>query len=163
MLAALKFFLGQDEKDPDESDDEDDDLPKLANPSKAEVYKATKKGTVSSKRKKAAKLKRVMAAVKKQQRKSSRNFDNFAAIQLLHDPQVPYSLLCLPNAFCIPSRLTNGWMNYGFGSQDDETKIKPAAFLMSLAMILTILASDWLPVQIQSKSILIIPATAEPW
>ena len=44
---------------------------------------------MSSKRKKAAKLKRVMAAVKKQQRKTKRSHENFAAIQLLHDPQVP--------------------------------------------------------------------------
>ena len=88
MLAALKYFLGQDEKDPEDSDEEEDDVPKLANPTKAEVYKATKKGTNSSKKKKEKKLKRVMAAVKKQQRKVSKNFENFAAIQLLHDPQV---------------------------------------------------------------------------
>lgn len=88
MMASMKFFLGQDERDPDDSDDEEDDTVKLVNPSKAEVYKATKKGTASSKKKKAAKLKRVMSAVKKQQRKSTRNFENFAAIQLLHDPQV---------------------------------------------------------------------------
>lgn len=87
MLAAIKFFLGQDELDPDDSDAEDDDSPKVVNPTKTEVYKATKKGTVSSKKKKAAKLKRVMAAVKKQQRKTTRNFENFAAIQLLNDPQ----------------------------------------------------------------------------
>ena len=46
-------------------------------------------GTVSSKKKKMAKLKRVMAQVKKQDRREKRNTDqNFAAIQLLHDPQV---------------------------------------------------------------------------
>ena len=92
MLAAIKFFLGQDERDPDDSDDEDDDTPKLANPSKAEVYNATKKGTTSSKKKKAAKLKRVMAAVKKQQRKTTKNYENFAAIQLLNDPQVSFNI-----------------------------------------------------------------------
>ena len=44
MLAALKFFLGQDEAEAADSDDEDEpDAPKLVNPSKAEVYKATKK------------------------------------------------------------------------------------------------------------------------
>ena len=44
MLAALKFFLGQDEAEAADSDDEDEpDAPRLVNPSKAEVYKATKK------------------------------------------------------------------------------------------------------------------------
>ena len=46
-------------------------------------------GTVSSKKKKMAKLKRVMAQVKKQDRREKRDTDqNFAAIQLLQDPQV---------------------------------------------------------------------------
>ena len=49
-------------------------------------------GTVSSKKKKMAKLKRVMAQVKKQDRREKRNTDqNFAAIQLLHDPQVRFA------------------------------------------------------------------------
>lgn len=43
MLAALKFFLGQDEEATADSDDEDEDAPKLVQPSKADVYKATKK------------------------------------------------------------------------------------------------------------------------
>ena len=44
MLAALKFFLGQDEAEAADSDDEGEpDAPKLVNPSKADVYKATKK------------------------------------------------------------------------------------------------------------------------
>ena len=46
------------------------------------------KGTVSSKKKKEKKLQRVLAAVKKQKRKANHNHENFAAIQLLHDPQV---------------------------------------------------------------------------
>ena len=45
-------------------------------------------GTVSSKKKKEKKLQRVLAAVKKQKRKANHNHENFAAIQLLHDPQV---------------------------------------------------------------------------
>lgn len=46
-------------------------------------------GTVSSKKKKMAKLKRVMAQVKRQDRREKRDTNqNFAAIQLLHDPQV---------------------------------------------------------------------------
>ena len=55
-------------------------------------------GTKSSKKKKQAKLKRVMATVKKQARKESANpHDSFAAVQLLNDPQVSYP--------CIPMRL----------------------------------------------------------
>ena len=51
-------------------------------------------GTVSSKKKKMAKLKRVMAQVKKQDRREKRDTDqNFAAIQLLHDPQVSAVML----------------------------------------------------------------------
>ena len=46
-------------------------------------------GTPSSKKKKMAKLKRVMEKVKKQERREKRDStQNFAAIQLLHDPQV---------------------------------------------------------------------------
>lgn len=43
MLAALKFFLGQDEEAAADSDEEDEEAPKLVQPSKADVYKATKK------------------------------------------------------------------------------------------------------------------------
>lgn len=44
---------------------------------------------MSSKKKKMAKLKRVMAQVKRQDRREKRDTDQtFAAIQLLHDPQV---------------------------------------------------------------------------
>ena len=71
---------------------------------------------MSSKRKKAAKLKRVMAAVKKQQRKTKRNHENFAAIQLLHDPQVhspcsseatPCGCFCLLSFFMTAARTVN--------------------------------------------------------
>ncbi|KAL3134019.1 hypothetical protein ABBQ32_008454 [Trebouxia sp. C0010 RCD-2024] len=88
MVAALKFFLGQDQAAEDESDDDDGEDFKAVQPSKAEVYKANSKGTKSSKKKKQAKLKRVMATVKKQARKESANpHDSFAAVQLLNDPQ----------------------------------------------------------------------------
>ncbi|KAL0034036.1 hypothetical protein WJX79_004594 [Trebouxia sp. C0005] len=88
MVAALKFFLGQDEAADNESDDDDDDDFKAVQPSKAEVYKANSKGTKSSKKKKQAKLKRVMATVKKQAKKENANpHDSFAAVQLLNDPQ----------------------------------------------------------------------------
>ncbi|KAL0039901.1 hypothetical protein WJX77_011228 [Trebouxia sp. C0004] len=88
MVAALKFFLGQDEAADNESDADDDDELKAVQPSKAEVYKANSKGTKSSKKKKQAKLKRVMATVKKQAKKDNANpHDSFAAVQLLNDPQ----------------------------------------------------------------------------
>ena len=46
-------------------------------------------GTASSKKKKQAKLKRVMHTVKKQARRERADgAEGFAAIQLLHDPQV---------------------------------------------------------------------------
>ena len=46
-------------------------------------------GTVSSKKKKQAKLKRVMQTVKKHDRKAGMHpAEAFAAMQLLHDPQV---------------------------------------------------------------------------
>ncbi len=46
-------------------------------------------GTPSSKKKKMARLKRVMATVKKQERREKADSSQgFAAIQLLHDPQV---------------------------------------------------------------------------
>ncbi|KAK9840402.1 hypothetical protein WJX74_009278 [Apatococcus lobatus] len=92
MLAALKFFLGQDqapegEEDESSADEEDGDI-KALGPTKAEFYKANKKGTVSSKKKKKNKLKRVVATVKKAARKDKMSKqESFAAVQLLHDPQ----------------------------------------------------------------------------
>lgn len=43
MMAALQFFLGQDELEPDESDDDEVDETKVAAPTKADIFKATKK------------------------------------------------------------------------------------------------------------------------
>ena len=53
-------------------------------------YEAVRmQGTVSSKKKKQAKLKRVMQTVKKHERKAGMHpAEAFAAMQLLHDPQV---------------------------------------------------------------------------
>ncbi|CAL8470003.1 g9545 [Coccomyxa elongata] len=88
LLAAVKFFLGQDEASEDGDDDVDGEGVKAVNPSKAEMYNASKKGTPSSKKKKMARLKRVMATVKKQERREKADSSQgFAAIQLLHDPQ----------------------------------------------------------------------------
>ena len=49
---------------------------------------------MSSKKKKQAKLKRVMQTVKKHERKAGMHpAEAFAAMQLLHDPQVPHCSL----------------------------------------------------------------------
>ncbi|KAG0631359.1 hypothetical protein M758_1G247200 [Ceratodon purpureus] len=96
MISALRYLLGYDqaveEEDEDDSSDDDDDENKNAGVpavSKEEVYKAYKKGTVSSKRKKQAKLERVMRSLAKQQRNKSREMDHgsHAPLQHVHDPQ----------------------------------------------------------------------------
>lgn len=91
MLAALKFFLGQDAAEAekgDGSDSEDEERPAVQGPSKEDVYSAYHKGTNSSKKKKQKKLKRVQAAVKRAERKQEgARHESFAALQLLHDPQ----------------------------------------------------------------------------
>jgi protein SDA1 len=137
MLGALRFFLGEDERaaadeDSDEEEEEEEEgarggakgkggkagAPQRASdrasaaaqavqPSKEDVYKAMKKGTVSSKKKKQAKLKRVMTSLRKQARREEeaaaggRGYAGvgsggaaargsggaFAALHLLHDPQ----------------------------------------------------------------------------
>ena len=47
MVAALKFFLGQDETANDDSDDDNDEEDiKAVQPSKAEVYKANSKASL---------------------------------------------------------------------------------------------------------------------
>lgn len=101
-VSALKFFLGEDAAEAaagDESSDDDDDgdgdgkgskatLP-FAGPGKGDIYRATQLGTTSSKKKKQAKLKRAMASVKRAvKRERSATAEGFAALQLLHDPQV---------------------------------------------------------------------------
>eukprot|EP00878_Enallax_costatus_P042444 GHUV01049808.1.p1 GENE.GHUV01049808.1~~GHUV01049808.1.p1 ORF type:complete len:199 (+),score=63.28 GHUV01049808.1:23-598(+) len=100
MAAALKFFLGQDaaaaaaaadDSDDDDGDDGDDNASGkqvLVQPTKEDVYKAMHKGTKSSKKKKQAKLKRVMTTLKKAARKEAASgSEGFAALHLLHDPQ----------------------------------------------------------------------------
>eukprot|EP00898_Chlorokybus_atmophyticus_P003513 jgi/Chlat1/4162/Chrsp27S04233 len=97
MIAALKFFLGHDERASsgggNDTDDDSDDEPGhvAVQPSKQDLYKAYKKGTVSSKKRKQAKLQRAMNAVKRQSRREQglgQQQPAFAALQLLHDPQV---------------------------------------------------------------------------
>lgn len=100
-LAALKFFLGQDdEEDAEDSDDEDVGGGKMhqkgesanrkvpVGPSQEEIYRAFHKGTSASKKRKQKKLKRVMASVKRAtRREEGSGQESFAALQLLHDPQ----------------------------------------------------------------------------
>ena len=43
MLAAVKFFLGQDDVADNSDDEADDDTVKAVNPTKAEIYNASKK------------------------------------------------------------------------------------------------------------------------
>lgn len=43
MLAAVKFFLGQDEAADNSDDEGDEEAVKAVNPTKAEIYNASKK------------------------------------------------------------------------------------------------------------------------
>lgn len=55
-------------------------------------FASSLQGTLSSKKKKQAKLKRVMGALRKNARKErGTGAESFAAVQLLNDPQVRYS------------------------------------------------------------------------
>ena len=97
-LAALKFFLGEDAAEAAAGSDSDDDgghADRAAGksgpvaPSGRDVHRMTSLGTVSSKKKKEKKLARVRRSVAKAARKGSAGAgEGFAAIQLLHDPQV---------------------------------------------------------------------------
>lgn len=97
MISALRYLLCYDqaveeEDEDDSSDDDDDDGTRKAGipaVSKEEIYKAHKKGTASSKKKKQAKLERVMRSLAKQQRNKSREMDHgsHAPLQHVHDPQ----------------------------------------------------------------------------
>lgn len=77
MIAALLFLLDyekiEDDDDSDASSSEDDATPQVPQAvlNKEAIYKAHHKGTVSSKKKKKAKLERAMRSMKRQQRLSS--------------------------------------------------------------------------------------------
>lgn len=94
-VAALKFFLGEDDAGADADSDSDGEgaaaaaAASVAGPDKAALHKAHNLGTASSKKKKQAKLKRVVASVKRAARRERASAsEGFAAIQLLYDPQV---------------------------------------------------------------------------
>ncbi|KAJ1272923.1 hypothetical protein BS78_06G240200 [Paspalum vaginatum] len=75
MIAAISFLLGyenaeqEDDSDASSSEDEADQNPQILL-NKQDVYKANHKGTAASKKKKKAKLQRVIRSMKRQQRKS---------------------------------------------------------------------------------------------
>lgn len=91
MLAALSFLLGFEhiEDDADDSevscseDDESSQNPQVVL-SREDVYKAKHKGTASSKRKKKAKLQRVIRSMKRQQRQSSEKSGSNSYSPLTH-------------------------------------------------------------------------------
>ncbi|XP_020700433.2 LOW QUALITY PROTEIN: protein SDA1 homolog [Dendrobium catenatum] len=91
MVAALSFLLGfehieDDADDSDISSGDDDEISQ--NPqvvlSREDVYKAKHKGTASSKRKKKAKLQRVIRSMKRQQRRSSEKSGSYSYSPLVH-------------------------------------------------------------------------------
>ncbi|GLJ17992.1 hypothetical protein SUGI_0317040 [Cryptomeria japonica] len=95
MIAALSFILGyeqnvEDNEDEDSSGDEDiaKQKPQVIL-SREAVYKAHHKGTTKSKKKKQAKLQRVMRGLKKQNRVQSESVDwgSYSPLRHLKDPQ----------------------------------------------------------------------------
>lgn len=95
MIPALSFLLGYEQNVEDDADDDsssDEDMitrkPQVVL-SREAVYKANHKGTNSSKKKKKAKLQRVMRSIKKQQRVNSENlgWGSYSPLQHLKDPQ----------------------------------------------------------------------------
>ncbi|KAL6843994.1 hypothetical protein ACP4OV_025667 [Aristida adscensionis] len=94
MIAAISFLLGyenaehDDDSDESGSEDEANQNPQLIL-SKEDVYKANHKGTAASKKKKKAKLQRVIRSMKRQQRKSAEDTGSsyYSPLSYLKDPQ----------------------------------------------------------------------------
>ncbi|TVU16160.1 hypothetical protein EJB05_39711 [Eragrostis curvula] len=95
MIAAISFLLGYEnaEHDDDDSDASSSEDEASQNPqvllSKEDVYKANHKGTAASKKKKKAKLQRVIRSMKRQQRKSAEATcpSYYSPLTYLKDPQ----------------------------------------------------------------------------
>ncbi|CAD7698476.1 unnamed protein product [Ostreobium quekettii] len=89
VLAAAKFFLGYDVNDAGGESDDEEEIDKLAQQQTAqEVYRAHHKGTTATKKHKIARLKKARTQVKKHLRKArAADPENFAALQLLNNPQ----------------------------------------------------------------------------
>ncbi|CAM0902564.1 unnamed protein product [Alopecurus aequalis] len=94
MTAAISFLLGyenveqEDDSDASSSEDEASKNPNIIL-SKEDVYKANHKGTSASKKKKKAKLERVVRSMKRQQRKSAEETGSnyYSPLTYLKDPQ----------------------------------------------------------------------------
>lgn len=94
MTAAISFLLGYenveqaDDSDASSSEDEASQNPNIIL-SKEDVYKANHKGTAASKKKKKAKLERVVRSMKRQQRKSAEETGSnyYSPLTYLKDPQ----------------------------------------------------------------------------
>lgn len=94
MIAALSFLLDFEKIENDDSDDSDSENDQATQQpqvilNKEAVYKASHKGTTSSKKKKKAKLQRIARSMKKQQRLSSEKSDTnyYSPLNNLKDAQ----------------------------------------------------------------------------
>ncbi|KAI2651547.1 hypothetical protein H4Q32_019671 [Labeo rohita] len=81
LVAALKFFLGNDEDEKKDSDSESED----EGPTARDLMIRYSTGKKSSKNKK--KLEKAMKVLKKHKKKKKVEVFNFSAIHLIHDPQ----------------------------------------------------------------------------
>ncbi|KFK43590.1 hypothetical protein AALP_AA1G146000 [Arabis alpina] len=94
MISSLRFLLDyeniedDDDSDASESDDEDSKKVSQVAVNREAVYKATNKGTSSSKKKKQAKLQRAMKSIKRKQRSSSESTTStYSPLNHLNDAQ----------------------------------------------------------------------------
>ncbi|MCO5576097.1 hypothetical protein L7F22_029904 [Adiantum nelumboides] len=90
LNATLAFLLGYDKMDVEDgesSEEEDEEHKPIVALSREAVYKAHHKGTTSSRKRKQAKLQRVMRGLKKQQRNQAEGAHGSLPLQYLHDPQ----------------------------------------------------------------------------
>ncbi|CAL1567642.1 unnamed protein product [Knipowitschia caucasica] len=81
LVAGMKFFLGKDEDEKNESDADSEN----EGPSARDLMVRYSTGKKSSKNKK--KLEKAMKVLKKHKKKSKAEVFNFSAIHLIHDPQ----------------------------------------------------------------------------
>uniref|UniRef100_A0A0E0KVL8 Protein SDA1 n=1 Tax=Oryza punctata TaxID=4537 RepID=A0A0E0KVL8_ORYPU len=93
MIAAISFLLGYENVEQEDDSDASSSEDEAQNPqiilSKEDVYKANHKGTAATKKKKKAKLQRVIRSMKRQQRKSTEDSGSnyYSPLTYLKDPQ----------------------------------------------------------------------------
>ncbi|XP_006653797.3 protein SDA1 homolog [Oryza brachyantha] len=93
MIAAISFLLGYENVEQEDDSDASSSEDEAQNPqiilSKEDVYKANHKGTSATKKKKKAKLQRVIRSMKRQQRKSTEETGSnyYSPLTYLKDPQ----------------------------------------------------------------------------